>query len=250
MSTPGWADLKEDGDAEMKLEHAKVLVGAAVAMLAPINLYDALCPDYGIQGETGNLHFEALTYTDKRFVTLEVVKLERADEDTVESWKSAGLDAKAIKSSPLGTVTCKYWDMPNGDEWDIDDSLRFGTSREAEYTFWLEDDILSDCFKGMKLAATICKLDVKEGDKRENDGGVWVLDSVSRIYCSFFTWLPNELARGKVKMVEWNEEEALMGCRHSQADAARQVLLEMNWEKKKAEKAAKAEGRVREESED
>ena len=220
----------------MAPEHAKVLVGAALAALAPDNIFDALNPDDGKLG----FRFDTITYTEKRFVTLEVIATESPDPKTCEEYKNSGLDGKNIKAAPLGKLTCKYWPMPNSDEYDVPASLRPQHDTDAIYTFWLEDDILADCFDGMKITANICKLDVKDETMRVEGGGVWVMDSVSRIYCSFYTWMANDLARTKFKTVEWNEEEALMGCKHSEATKAREVLWQMNLEKKKAEKEAKA----------
>jgi hypothetical protein len=132
--------------------------------------------------------------------------------------------------------------MPTSDEYDLPRGYKRADHKLHEYTFWLEDDILADCFIGMKMAATIYKLDVKAEEEKKEGEGVWVLDSVGRIYASFWTHIANEMCSQKTKFkgVEWNEEEALEGCKHEEADKARQVLKELNIEKKKEAMTAKA----------
>jgi hypothetical protein len=55
----------------------------------------------------------------------------------------------------------------------------------------------------MKVSTTIRKLDLSAEGEKDPNGGIWVLDSVSRIYCSFFTYLVNEMYTQKFKGVEF-----------------------------------------------
>ena len=63
-----------------------------------------------------------------------------------------------------------------------------------EYIFFLEEEVLSQCFEGMKFEGTVMCL---EGEGMGGENGdklkIMVLDSVSEVHVSFFEYLPNEL---------------------------------------------------------
>lgn len=52
-----------------------------------------------------------------------------------------------------------------------------------DYEFWVEENVLNECFAGMKMNATVLTL----------DSGILILDDVKEVFCSFYKWIPNEL---------------------------------------------------------
>ena len=59
------------------------------------------------------------------------------------------------------------------------------------YEFWVEDDILCNCFPGMKLDVTVTELSI----------GISYFDKIHGIYCSFFDISVNQ------RMADWKEPE-------------------------------------------
>ncbi|CAI6276438.1 unnamed protein product [Periconia digitata] len=100
--------------------------------------------------------------------------------------------APKIRLEALGTLSCRFWKMPDYVEYDLPmEKYPNGRPVEAEedkmYEFWVEDSILHECFTGMKLRARILTL----------EEGVRILDDVKEVMPSFYTWLPNELEAGR-----------------------------------------------------
>jgi len=75
------------------------------------------------------------------------------------------------------------------------------THPQEEYTFYLPITILESMFTGMKFTATIRRLDM--GFPDEPSKHLWYIDSVSNVYCSFYTCLLNGLVPKKVPGVKW-----------------------------------------------
>ena len=59
------------------------------------------------------------------------------------------------------------------------------------YEFWIEDDVLCNCFPGMKLDVTVTELSI----------GISYFDKIHGIYCSFFDISVNQ------RMADWREPE-------------------------------------------
>ena len=64
---------------------------------------------------------------------------------------------------------------------------------EQEVEFYAEDQVLQHCLVGTKL----------EADVKHLNCGIWFLDRVYQVYCSFDAYLVNE------KMLEWKEPKAV-----------------------------------------
>jgi hypothetical protein len=218
-----WGEYNENENTQASINDARIIVGAALTALAPDNIFEAAYPENLDQAPVEN-SFSALKFTEKRHTTLEVTAIEPATNETRTAYNAFIPSNKDMKLIPVGKLICKYWPMPTATTYDIPLHLQPKTKHDATYTFWLEDDILALFFVGMKLNATLCKLDVADVEKRVEGGGLWVLDEVSRFYCGFFEWAANEMVGGKWKGVEWYDEVALMGCTHEEADRARGEL--------------------------
>ena len=115
---------------------------------------------------------------------------------------------------PLGTLVCRSWREDDYSEYDLPkDKYPNGRPADAEagkeYEFWIEEDVLKECFVGMKLQARVLVL----------EGGVNILDDVAMVKCSFYKCLPNELLLSyhpkqvnvKERKVGEDSEEELVG---------------------------------------
>ncbi|MCJ1477684.1 hypothetical protein MMC13_006357 [Lambiella insularis] len=127
---------------------------------------------------------------------LEVIEIEYADEEIRKYYAAADNPAKGL--SPLGTMKVKTWkntdDAPEDLTEEEEQELADGNNSQGQiYTLWIEDNVLSKLFVGMKLEAKIYKLSF----------GIWFLDLVTGAFCSFFDVLPNE------KMIGWREHKYL-----------------------------------------
>jgi hypothetical protein len=105
----------------------------------------------------------------------------KAYQVQVEEWQGMNLQ-------PLGKLICKPWFSNNFDEYDLPPDKMPGNegskgSNGKEYTFWVEEDALKECYVGLKLVGTVMTLST----------GVQILDQVKETMCSFFKLLPNEL---------------------------------------------------------
>ncbi|KAI9736434.1 MAG: hypothetical protein M1818_006168 [Claussenomyces sp. TS43310] len=92
----------------------------------------------------------------------------------------------------LGILRVKRWTNPEAEDEDMTDEDEAAPAggnvvEHANEDFWLEENVLEACFIGMKFECAVRELDI----------GVKYFDSIMGIYCSFFTFLPNEM------MSEW-----------------------------------------------
>ena len=132
---------------------------------------------------------------------LEVTAIILPDDTTREVYavQSETVRSKLGHLEPLGKLVCKVWHADDCDEWDLPKDRypdagpqKVGQSREFE--LWVEERVLTECFVGMKMDACIITL----------EGNITILDEVKQTYCSFYTWLPNELwMDNKPKEVRW-----------------------------------------------
>ena len=103
--------------------------------------------------------------------------------------------------TPVGKVRAKPWKNPCAPPEDLTaeerEALSSGDAEKHEppemYQFFIEESILPNLFVGMKLEATIHKLNCD----------VWFFDDFVAAYCSFDTYLCNEM------MVGWKEPRDL-----------------------------------------
>ncbi|EDU41989.1 conserved hypothetical protein [Pyrenophora tritici-repentis Pt-1C-BFP] len=156
-----WAQaFKEEGvDIEeigMRDEEARVKFRTGIAVLGSDEQFDML--------EGGSLNV-----LSKVSACLEVTAIQLPTEETKIKYDEMNRMNSKLILKPLGKLICK------------------------DYEFWLEEDILEDCFIGLKINADILVLP-----------GLTILDEVKDCMCSFYTWIPNEL--GMPKEVRWRED--------------------------------------------
>ena len=129
--------------------------------------------------------------TEKRF--LEVISIEQPRKEIIAEYstiKNERGETGYIKA--LGLLRCKTWDGPGIEEEDMTDDEDNDNARVDDAlveSFWLENNILEHCFIGMKLEVTVHELNI----------GIKFFDCVAGLYCSFYSFLPNE------KMTGWKE---------------------------------------------
>ncbi|KAH7116067.1 Argonaute siRNA chaperone complex subunit Arb1-domain-containing protein [Dendryphion nanum] len=123
-------------------------------------------------------------------VNLEVVSIAPSSRQTRDIYTSQNAlwRHKYLDLAPLGKLFCKPIVIANSYEYDLPPSVDPSDNSASlpsakEYEFWVEDEVLEECFVGMKMEATVLTL----------EGGVVVLDRVKAAMCSFYKWLPNEL---------------------------------------------------------
>lgn len=131
---------------------------------------------------------DAGTTATKSYTTgLEVTQLIRAS-DEVQAFYRHHSAANGLK--PLGRLVAKTWIPPSTLPRDLTEEERAieadPTALVETHDFLIEDYVLDSCFVGMKLEVTV----------REMSFGLKFFDTVSAVYCSFYTLLPNELMLG------------------------------------------------------
>jgi len=119
---------------------------------------------------------------------LEVVEIEPADQEVLKYYASPDNPVKGL--APLGRMKLQTWYDPGA----APDDLTEEEEKELEgkqkpittYHIWVEDEVMSKLFVGMKLV----------GNLRRLSFGPWYLDSITQVHCSFYDILPNELMLG------------------------------------------------------
>lgn len=187
-----WAqDLQKEGvslnEIGMRDEEARIKFGTGIAALGTDEQQDLL-------GATD------LKITKKMSIGLEVTAIHMPSQITREMYatQSEIVRKKLGPLEPLGKLICKTWHGEECDEWDLPkDRYPDGKPHkmdEEKFEFWVEENVLKECFVGMKIDAGIIIL----------NGGIIILDDVKQTHCSFYTWLPNELwMENKPKEVRW-----------------------------------------------
>ena len=122
-------------------------------------------------------------------IGLEVVEITKSDARIKGFYRTIGKGA-----TPTGKLRCKRWISPSFGE----DDLPPGIEKPAikEYEFFVEEDILRDCFVGMKIECTV----------RTLSEGMQYMDEILTVKCSFYTVLANELL-GKWREPRWIARE-------------------------------------------
>jgi len=137
----------------------------------------------------------------KESTGLEIMAIDMPDETTKEMYaeQTEIVKHKLGQLEPLGKLRCKTWYAGDCDEWDLPkgkypDGRPQMVNQGKEFEFWIEESVLSECFLGMKIDATVITL----------EGGFTILDEVKQTYCSFYNWVPNELwMANKPKELRW-----------------------------------------------
>ena len=98
-------------------------------------------------------------------------------------------------TSISGRLRTKTWHHPFTSPEDLTEDEEIALAKNPKetksYEFWIEDDILRNCFPGMKLEVTVTELSI----------GIGYFDKIDGIYCSFFDISPN------ARMTDWREPE-------------------------------------------
>jgi hypothetical protein len=186
----------------------------------------------GFVGMTGDIAREVVKFAIAGAASEEVYQAwyKMATEDTIETvevYQAAGFEITAIDKvdedtkafygeqsteyRPVGRIRAKPWRNPEGPPEDLTakekaallteaGNDKTGDSRgnitnavEPVYEFFIEEVILQHLFVGMKIEATI----------RQLNCGIWFFDEILRAFCSFDTYLCNEL------MIGWKEPRAI-----------------------------------------
>ena len=155
----------------------------------------------GTDEQQGLLDTTNLKIIKKESTGLEVTAISLPDDITKEVYatQTEVVRNKLGHLEPLGKLTCKVWCAGDCDEWDLPrDKYPDGKPHKADqgrkFEFWVEENLLNECFVGMKIDAVIITL----------EGSITILDEVKQTHCSFYTWLPNELwMENKPKEVRW-----------------------------------------------
>jgi|SRR5579871_870248 len=195
-------------DKRMTFETAKVIFTTAVGALGSNAMFDAIDPQHLVTNlsDDFNSTFPGIRCTTVLKTGLEVTKIHPPTSTTLEFYKNAQrkLAGSKLSLEPLGKLTCKPWapvdfagsDLPHGI--DVND-LDFATTCEI----WLEGNILVQFAEGLKLDCTLRRLEWVDGC---NVDSIWYLDSVDRVFCSFYTVLLNELMDKPWKEVVWTKD--------------------------------------------
>jgi hypothetical protein len=179
-----WDDSVAAKD-RLPIEKARIIILAAISAMGSDDMFEAVLP----QGEELKNGLSKLKYTKQEHLDLEVVGIEKPTTETENLYAAENKTQSKITLKPLGQLVCKPWKKNMGPAYyDLPKGVTFHpTPSQGTYTFWLEGETLEHAFKGMKLSASIRYLTAEGCD------GVWVLDAVSKVYCSFYTWILNEL---------------------------------------------------------
>jgi hypothetical protein len=181
-----WVNHDAATEDTMPVEKARLILCAAIGALGTDEMFDAVFSTEAVP----IIEISKLKFTKEEAVDLEVVRVEKPSGNTQDFYADQNKVQLKVNLKPLGRLVCKPWkkdigptsyDLPKG-------VLAAAPPSQAEFTFWLEGDTLDYAFEGMKFSASIRYLAF--------DGcqdGVWVLDATSKVYCSFYTWILNEL---------------------------------------------------------
>jgi len=124
-------------------------------------------------------------------IGLEVISIEFADSRIKMAYErfQNSPDGKDHQAKPVGVLKCNAWTVPDFAAWDLPADALANSNETKSYEFWIEDEILRNCFVGMKIEGTVYTM----------TSGVQFLDRVTAVRCSFYTVLENEL------MSRWKE---------------------------------------------
>ncbi|KAB2581067.1 Argonaute-binding protein 1 [Lasiodiplodia theobromae] len=124
---------------------------------------------------------------------LEVTAVEMPSSDVLEVYAALNAQSRGrLELKPVGKLHCKHWEIPDFSTYDLPECYMkqlVEDQKNRKYEFWLETDILQTCFVGMRMQATVRTLSL----------GLQVLDQVQEVYCSFYTYLANDI------MWKWRE---------------------------------------------
>ena len=113
---------------------------------------------------------------------LEVIGMEFAEGQVKEFYAEATLANSIIR--PMGRLHCVRWNVPHAPPEDLSAKVieEKKAKKNEKLEFLLNEDILINCYKGMKMDAAVKELDL----------GIKWIDFVEAVYPSYFTWTANE----------------------------------------------------------
>jgi len=114
-------------------------------------------------------------------------------QEVIEVEEDMGLEVTAVESpkdgGSIGILRCKSLILPDFAGTDLPVGIESFSPPVKTYDFWIEEEILQNCFVGMKIEGTIHTL----------TSGLKFLENVTAVWCSFYTVLENELLK------EWKD---------------------------------------------
>ena len=181
VGNSAWAqdlDLDEFG---MRDEEARVTFMVGMAILGTDEQYELLTlPERGVS---------SIQVTQDESTGLEIISIKLPTNEAEELYtKENEILKNKLELQPLGKLICRAWNIENFHEYDLPkDQFPDGKLPRVDenkmYEFWVEGQVLRECFEGMKMDARV----------RTLEGGISILDEVKEVMCSFWKWLPNEL---------------------------------------------------------
>ena len=135
--------------------------------------------------EVNSLSIQQCSAKDIGVIWLEVMDLTHPSKEVSEFYRAFEADLK-----PVGLVHCKPWDdaceQPDDDLPPGVISKPSAAKQLGDVTLYMEQDVLSLMFKGLKMEVSVKAL----------DNGMHFIDKVVSCKCSFYTSLPNEIMNG------------------------------------------------------
>lgn len=165
----------------LRNEEAMVTFKTGVAAYGSDEQYDTL--------DSAGPTLSCIKVVKSESLGLEVMVIHLSTADIQEAYKHQNNTWKRkLSLQPLGKLICKPWRIADFKEYDLPkDKYPSGKLPKPdiskEYEVWVEDEVLNQCFVGMKIDATILTL----------TSGIVILDEVREVFCSFYKWIPNEL---------------------------------------------------------
>lgn len=174
-------------NAGLRDESARIIINTAFTALGTDEQFEVMSALVGRAVADGLLKVDS-----RKRVGLEVTAVHHATKDTFGMYADLNEGFKTkIHLRPLGKLICKAWTIPDYEPLDLPAHVKLDLNTDMEdFEFWVEDDVLEHCFKGMKMEAWISKLEGFD---------TWFIDTHEAVYCSFYQYLPNELLWARKK---------------------------------------------------
>lgn len=185
-----WNNVPDTNFSPLK---ARIVLSVGIAAHGSEGLFDAL------ESSKGNL----VCLEEKKEVGLEVLDIMLADEKVRELYENDENAGKGANLKKLGKLVCQEWEVPSFSTWDLPPAAPDRGAEPQQYEFWVEDDILQAMCVGTKLVASLRRLAFGAGPDAPC---FWTFAESCRAYCSFYTYLPNELMTREPKPVRWLRE--------------------------------------------
>ena len=206
--TDPWASKVTEGKG-ITSETARVIFTTAVGALGSNAMFDTIDPQHSAANPSDDFDswFPNIRCTTSMKTGLEVIKIHPPTPTTLEFYKNAQCKLAESKLSlePLGKITCRPWAPVDFAGSDLPDGINVNAlDLAATYELWLERNLLMQCVEGLKLDCTLRRLEWVDDSHVDS---MWYLDSVDRVFCSFYAVLLNELMDRPWKEVIWAKDK-------------------------------------------